>query len=853
MVGIVIVSHSERLAEGVRELAQQMVQGKVPIAVAAGVDDPENPLGTDAIQVHQAIASIYSDDGVVVLMDLGSALMSAEMALEFLSAEQQDKVRLCAAPLVEGAIAAAVASASGCDIDQVIAEAQAALSAKIAQLGLETDLIDQVEPHGRGGFYKHDFKPKDNLSKPAPTLDLPLQSSAIEQKTKEIRLTISNKLGLHARPAAKLVSTAAKFQSQIRVCNLTRNTEYVRADSINQVAILGVRQGHQIAISAEGEDADQALAALQALIKNNFGEDHTTPHPSPPSPHHFLQGIPASPGIAIAPIFHYRPTHIQVQARAVDNVEVQWQRLQVAIAHAKQEIQALQTQIQTSDSAAIFDAHLLFLADPTLIESVQQRIFAQNQNAEFAWQSVIDELVTAYCTLEDPYMQERANDLIDVSQRVLRSLFGDTQNTLTLPQPSILVATDLTPSDTAQLDAKNVLGICTTLGSTTSHTAILARTLGIPALVGVKSEILNLTNGTLLAFDGENGNIWIEPDADTLATLEAKREAIISAQQQAQAQAQVPAITRDGKQVKVLANISGIADAQIAIERGAAGVGLLRTEFLYFDRKTAPTEDEQLEIYQAIAQILEQRPLIIRTLDIGGDKPLPYLNLPPETNPFLGWRGIRSCLAQPDMLKTQLRAILRASPGHQIKIMFPMIATLAEVQAAKQILADIQTELCQAGIPFDQAIEVGIMVEVPAAVAIADQLATQVDFFSIGTNDLSQYIMAADRTNPRVATLADALHPAVLRMIHQTVQAAHQAGIWVGICGELASDPIATPILLGLGIDEFSLNSQAIGTFKQNITQLTVAATEATALSAMQLNSATQVRTLVSNPPFQGG
>lgn len=297
----------------------------------------------------------------------------------------------------------------------------------------------------------------------------------------------------------------------------------------------------------------------------------------------------------------------------------------------------------------------------------------------------------------------------------------------------------------------------------------------------------------------------------------------------------------------VLANISGIADTQIALEQGAQGVGLLRTEFLYLDRNSPPTEEEQLEIYQAIAQLLDNRSLIIRTLDIGGDKPLGYLNLQPETNPFLGWRGIRLCLAQPNIFKTQLRAILRASWGNQIKIMFPMIATLAEVQAAKAILAEVQEELRHSGIFFDENIEIGIMVEVPSAVAIADQLAAHVDFFSIGTNDLSQYVMAADRTNPQVAKLADPLHPAVLRMIHQTVQTAHQAGIWVGLCGEIAADPLAAPILLGLGIDEFSLNPQAIPTLKQKITQLTVAQAQAIALSALKLDSAAKVRSLLSS------
>lgn len=838
MIGIVIVSHSKQLAEGVRELVIQMVGDKVPLAIAGGIDDPQNPLGTDPVQVHQAIASLLCNDGVLVLMDLGSAVLSAEMALEFLTQSQRDKVRLCEAPLVEGAIAASVAAASGSNIEQVIAQAREALAAKAAQLGTVEALTDSEHT---------------SFSNPPVHLS---ERTTDNQPPAEIRLTIRNSFGLHARPAAKFVTTASRFQSQIRVRNLTQNNEFVNALSINQVATLGVRQGHEIAIAASGEDAQQALSALQALVENNFGESNTPnqinkkDNFSSLNPLHeggtgeFI-GIPASPGVAIAPVFQYRLSLVQVQDQyIVEDVEAEWQRLQAAIDRSRQEIQTLHQ--SSGNSATIFDAHLLFLTDPALLEPVRQLIFEQHQNAEFAWQTVVDEIATTYRQLEDTYMQERAIDVVDVGVRVLRSLSGTSANTIKPTVPSILVATDLTPSDTVSLDSTMVLGICTTLGSATSHSAILARTLGIPAAVGLESEVLDLPNGTFLALDGENGKVSVNPDSDLQDLLESKRDAIISAQQQAQTKANQPAITRDGKRVTVLANINGTADAQIALEQGAEGVGLLRTEFLFLDRNSTPTEDEQLEIYQAIAQILDNRPLIIRTLDIGGDKPLAYLNLPPETNPFLGWRGIRWCLAQPNIFKTQLRAILRASPNHQIKILFPMIATLAEVQAAKAILAEVQAELHQAGIPFDDKMEIGIMVEVPSSAAIADQLAAHVDFFSIGTNDLSQYIMAADRTNPQVAKLADALHPAVLRTIAQTVQAAHQAGIWVGICGEIAADPLAVPILLGIGIDEFSLNPQSIPTLKQKITQLTQTEAIAIASSALKLDCAAKVRSLVS-------
>ncbi|MEH2371412.1 phosphoenolpyruvate--protein phosphotransferase [Nostoc sp.] len=828
-IAIVIVSHSKQLALGVRELAAQMVQGQVAIAVAAGIEDSENPLGTDPIQVYEAIASVFSDDGVLVLMDLGSALLSAEMAIEFLPEAQQEKVYLCEAPLVEGAIAAVVAAAAGRDIHQVMAEARGALLAKATQLGVVSSSLSVVSPI----------------------------TTNIESPTREIRLIVSNRLGLHARPAAQFVATAARFQSQILVRNLTRNTELVRGDSINQVTTLGVRQGHELLIAATGSDADEALAALQALFANNFGEDNVVLNSSPafhhevtPTTHGELSGIAASPGVAIAPVIRYQPTHITITEYHVDDPDAEWQRLQAAINTARQEIQAVfsQASLQIGDTeAAIFDAQLLFLEDPVLLSAAHQRILDNHINAEAAWQAVVDEVATSYRALEDSYLQERVDDVVDVGRRVLRLLVGNAAANLHLESPAILVATDLTPSDTAGLDPTKVLGICTTSGSATSHSAIIARTLGIPAVLGVDAQVLHLADGTMMALDGESGRAWVEPESDILDLLAAKQEAWQTAQQEARATAHQPAITRDGQQVSVFANIGSINDVQVAVASGAEGVGLLRTEFLYLDRTSAPTEEEQLAVYQAIAQVLDNRPLIIRTLDVGGDKPLPYIKVGfPEANPFLGWRGIRFCLDRPELFKTQLRAILRASVGHQIKIMLPMIATVTEVRAAKVILGEAQAELNQAGIAFDPAMKVGIMVEVPSAVAIADRLAAEVDFFSIGTNDLSQYVMASDRTNPRVANLVDALHPAVLRMVQQTVQAAHTAGISVGLCGELAADTLATPILLGLGLDELSVNPQSIPGVKQAIARLSIVESEAIVASALQQDSAEHVRELIS-------
>jgi multiphosphoryl transfer protein len=838
VVGIVIVSHSRQLALGVRELAAQMVQGQVPLAVAGGVDDAENPLGTDVMSVHQAIESVYSETGVVILMDMGSALMSAEMALEFLSPEQRHNIRLCEAPLVEGAIAAVVCAAAGGNIEQVLTEAREALTAKASQLGINIPTTLQLE----------DFQ------------------EPLDTYTKEIHIAVSNRMGLHARPAAQFVATSSHFEAQIKVKNLTKNTGYVRADSINQVAMLGVRHGHELAICATGIDADEAIAALKALVESNFGEVdaelhmpqiHTAPDEtfiSTAAP--TLRGIPASPGVAIAPSLRYAMAHavrhqlpsVQSQQYYIDNPDREWEFLQKALGDAAHEIEVLlsQTSTQIGDTeAAIFDAHLLFLNDPVILEALQHYIYVRRINAASSWQAVVEELTNQYRTHYDSYLRSRAADVIDVGQRVLRLLLGTAVAHLNLTQPSILIATDLTPSDTAQLDTSKVLGICTTAGSATSHTAIIARSLGIPAVVGIPEGILRVADGTTVALNGGTGNVWVEPSVDVVTAIEAQRSAWQSSEQRAFRNAHKNAITTDGRQMVVYANIGGVADAQIAMNMGAEGVGLLRTEFLYLDRTTPPSEEEQFQVYQGITQVLESRPLIIRTFDIGGDKPVPYLNLPSENNPFLGWRGIRFCLDRTELFKTQLRAILRASAEGNIKVMFPMIATVGELKAAKAILLEVQEELRHKQIHFNDKIKVGIMIEVPSAVAIADQLAPLVDFFSIGTNDLSQYVMACDRTNPQVASLADALHPAVLRMVQQAVKAAHKAGIVVSLCGELGSDPIATPVLIGLGLDDVSLNPQAIPRCKKAITQLSFIEAETIVSEALKQESVAKVRELL--------
>jgi len=818
-VGIVLVSHSAKLAEAVVELAIQMTQEPIPIAIAAGIDDPENPFGTDVIKVQEAIESVYSDAGVLVLMDLGSAVMSTEMALEFLSLTQINHVKISTAPLVEGAISAIIQASLGANIQQVMAEADAALKVKVSQI-----YVDEVPP---------------NL-----TIS---DDKNIEQEIhcQEIKVTVKNQLGIHARPAAKLVAIANQFQSEITLQNLTKNSHEINAKSINQIIILTVKQGHEVGIKATGNDADLAITKIQELITNNFGEAEVIVKKTPtilttPDANNKLLGIPASPGIAVGTIVHYQPTIPEVENYPVAKPEVEWEYLQLILETAKKEIkgiiESLSHKITTERTQTdILQTQLLYLEDPTFLEEVHRLIVAEKHCAAVAWKTAIEATIHSYQELEDSYLQARAIDIKDLGWRVLQLLTGHSSSSLNFSQPGILVTSDLTPSLALQLKPNLILGICTSAGSVTAHSTLIANTLGIPMVVGVGTRLLSLATDSQIVLDGATGEVWLEPSQVQLQELQAKQSQTFEKSQPPQ-----EAITKDGRKISLMANIVGVADAEFALECGAAGVGLLRSEFLYLDRQTQPTEAEEYETYQAIAQIMGTRPLTIRTLDIGGDKQVPYIKSESEANPFLGWRGIRQSLDTPEILRTQLRAILRASHGHNIKVMFPMVASVQEVRAAKKILTEVENSLSQVG-----NIKVGIMVEVPAAVTMANQLAKEVDFFSIGTNDLSQYVMAADRTNSKVANLANGLEPAVLRMIQQTVIAADEAGISVSVCGQLGSNPVAVPILLGLGVDELSVAPPAISIIKRVISQLDMSEVEAIAHSVLELDGAKSVQEYV--------
>jgi len=550
------------------------------------------------------------------------------------------------------------------------------------------------------------------------------------------------------------------------------------------------------------------------------------------------KGIPVSDGIAIGSGWIYHPVTIKVERYQNQVPEFEKTRLETALQQAKSQIVQLQQRTRETigeEEAAIFEAHALFLDDPEFVGAIKAIIEAQRINAEAAVEEVVELYVQQLLSLEDAYFQARAQDIGDVGHRLLCCLLGVSPEGIDLPEAVIIVAEDLTPSDTVQFERSKILGLCTVRGGPTSHTAILARSIGVPAAVSLALQLGDLQNGVLLILNGTDGTLTIDPEPQELAQARQSQDQWRSHWAEQVADAHLPAVTKDGRTVEVVANIGSVMDARQAIEYGAEGVGLLRTEFLYLDRQRMPSQAEQINTYREIFEVIGNRPLVVRTLDIGGDKAVEYLGTKSEPNPFLGWRAIRMIDEKPEILRDQFCALLEAGAGFDLRIMVPMVSSLDEVQQARQLFDEAHQALRTTGKPMADKVQFGIMVEVPAAALLVEHLAKYVDFFSIGTNDLTQYTLAVDRTNERVAHLASPFHPAVIRLIAGTIQEAHAKGKWVGLCGEMASDPLAAPLLLGLGLDEFSMAAASIPVVKQTMRRLVYRDCQEIAATALKL------------------
>jgi len=675
----------------------------------------------------------------------------------------------------------------------------------------------------------------------APRAEASPRSGVAGDFGRSVRAIVAGAHGLHARPATAFVEIAKSFAADVSV---RHGAKRANGKSLAALLSLGVKYHGEVMISAQGPDVEAALAALKRAIEEVEEVETFVAGPthgwSPQSVATTVLGLAASPGLAIGPVRLLRRSTMIIERSANDPVRERG-RLREAIAAARAELHELYQDVKEKSGkagAAIFLAHAEFLADPDLIAPVEKQI-AQGESAGWAWQQTIEAAVESLQKVDDPLLAGRATDLRDVGTRVLRRLAGVVEEASQLCQePVILLAEDLTPADAASLDPAHVLGFCTAGGGPTSHAAIIARSLGIPAVVGVGPAVMHQPEGATAVLDGDNGVLYIAPsEADVRAAREAQ-SSLASLRDAEHRTRYEPAITTDGVRIEVVANTGLAKEAAHAVEAGGEGIGLMRSELLFLERDTPPSEDEQYEAYKLAVDALHGLPLIVRTLDIGGDKAVPYLDMPAEENPFLGVRGIRLCLAHPELFRTQLRAIFRAAAHGPVKIMYPMIATVADLRDAQAITEEVRQELGA------ERLETGVMIEVPSAVIMAAELAAHADFFSIGTNDLTQYVLAMDRGHPQLARQADGLHPAVLRMIDQTVRAAAGTNTWVGVCGGVAGDPLGAVILIGLGVTELSVSIPSIAAIKARVRGISLKDAQSLARRALACDSAEAVRGL---------
>ena len=810
LVGIVIVSHSRALARAAVALAAEMLHGRpVPIAVAAGLDDVT--LGTDAVRIKEAIQEVDGPEGVVVLMDLGSAVLSAELALDLLDDPKvRERVILSAAPLIEGLVVAAVAAAGGAGRKEVAAEAHSALMGKAAQLS----------------------SPEDTSQ---PTVDPRDQGDVVAE------FTVSNRHGLHARPAARLVGEMRDLDALVRLRNLTTGAGPVPAASLSRVATLGALHGHRVEILASGRQAPEAIDHLLALAARNFDEPlddaPTSVQPQSAGP------LPASPGIRIGPVRMLSSSQSPTSPAAATSPPVEWRRFVEAVAAVRREIERIRVVAAREvgpEEARIFDAHLMLLGDAEVLADVKNRVNS-GVDAAVAWVDSVAVVEKQWSELTDPYLRARAEDVRAVGTQVLSELTGAA--VVKMSGPGILVAKELTPAQAAELDRDYVQGIVLAYGSPSSHAAILARSRGIPALVAAGPAVLALAEGTTIVIDGATGELVIDPPAASLKRFRNRAAAMAAQNSKDRAAASELAYTVDGTRIEVAANLGSRADARAASDEGADSAGLVRTEFLFLNRDKAPDLEEQVAEYLAIAGAMGGRRVTFRTLDVGGDKPLTYLPMPAEENPFLGHRGIRLSLDRRDLLLDQLAAICQVAREVPTSVMFPMVTSVAELRDARGVLTEAAGA---AGLP--EGLRVGMMVEVPAAALKIATFLPYLDFISVGTNDLTQYTLAAERGNASVATLSDPLDPGVLTLIQHVCSAA-VGRVPVAVCGEAAADHAAIPVLLGLGVRELSVSPHAVPTVKARVRALELAHCTSLADAALDLGDAASVRRLVSSTP----
>lgn len=767
------------------------------------------PVSGTVIQLHSAghALTIATQEGVEILLHIGI-----------------DTVKLKGngfTPLVKsGDIVSQGQGLIRFNSDEVGQRAKSLISMMIIAEPKGFELVKSTQ-----GFF--DLIPKSSLPKKSAN------QSGEPVRSDEIRVLL--KTGLHARPAGRIATQARRYEFPI---DIVKDGRRANAKSVVAIMALEIQYGDRIHFEGQGESATQAVESLANYLETieEPAEEKTESVQASQTTEKMIGGVAAAPGVTVGRIYQLSSKLIEIEERSNSTPSEEMSRLQAAVRIAQDELKSLSLQMN-KDQSAIFTAHQDLLEDPDTLEETQKQI-REGKSAEFSFNFAINKQIERLSRLRNELMAQRTLDLKDVGHRVLRILSGQAQSIDQIPEGSILIAETLTPSQTASFDRKSVLGFATLAGGTTSHVAILARSLGIPAVVGAHAKALLLANGQEVILDGDRGVIELSPSAEDIAMVRREQTEQARKREVALQRAHDLAITKDDHRIEVAANIGGVADAQKAVELGGEGVGLLRSEFLFLNRTQPPTEEEQFQVYQQIADVLQDRPLTIRTLDVGGDKPLQYLPIPHEENPFLGVRGLRVGFLHPEVFREQLRAILRVKKKGPLNVMFPMVFDIEEFRLAKQMLEEEREKLGVEKVP------VGIMVEVPSAALTAEEFAKECDFFSIGTNDLTQYTLAMDRGHKDLAKQVDGLHPAVLKLIAMTVKAAHKYDRWVGVCGGIAGDAKAVPILVGLGVDELSVSLPSIPMVKAQVRELEFSATEKLADRALAASNAKTVREL---------
>ncbi len=769
MVGLVLVSHSRRLAEANVDLIKRTVAPDIPIAAAGGIGEDRSELGTDALDIQEAILKVRSPDGVLVLMDMGSAILSAETAKELVSMEMDDPLVLCSAPLVEGSIAAAVQIQIGSGLTEATNAAQQGLAPK-----------------------------QDQLADAAPP-PLAVIAEVVPGSGKDLEVTIRNEHGLHLRPAANLIKTLAPFKATVQIENQSTKRGPIAVKSLVDLARLQVRQGDQVRFTVAGSDQEAALSAINQLIQTKFGESTVPPaKTAPPAVATAVdQPFAVSPGIAIGrPIFFHQieppiPSYSVPDERAV---LAELDKLHQALNRAEKEFTTRYERLRSTlepETLAILDAQRLILTDQTVISEVEARIRQQHENAAQAWQTVLSGLAAEQEAVPDEYLRARAADFREIRSLVLTELRGSGEKVV-LPDNganAILVCDELTPSLVDTIGSTAIEGVLQLQGGPTSHGAILARAMRLPSIGGAARFADQIRRAAYIAFDGDKGTLWTDPTPEIRATIESARAASRTAFEAALSQSRAPAKTKDGLLIGIAANAGSREDIVAAARYGADSVGLFRSEFLFQKFERQPSENEQLSAYQDALAPIGSRVVTLRLLDIGGDKPLSFLTVPHEANPFLGVRGIRLLFQNPEFFRSHLRAVLRLSADYQIRILVPMVTERSELVQLKKLCRELHEELVKEKLPHQWPAPIGAMIETPAAAILADQLSAECDFLSFGTNDLTQYVLCAERGNPALNRYSDALHPAVLRICQPAIDASRARKISVSVCGEIASDP----------------------------------------------------------------